>query len=131
MNARLLSVAALLLVTGISVASVSTSSDFIIEPVPVPQPQNKFDEVVDIFLIAVDRGELVVFDNTIWRNMLDPVQVKYVYTFNEDEPSISIYSLLKQPINIPGLDDCTAGGVEVFLDLDGTIIDSSVHIPSN
>ena len=62
--------------------------------------------------------------------MLDPVQVKYVYTYNEDEPSISIYSLLKQPIKIPGMDECTAGGVEVVLDVDGNIIDSSVHIPT-
>lgn len=129
MKVRLLAVAVLLLIAGSAIASISTSSDYLLDP--VPQPENKFEEVVNIFLEAVDRGELVVFDNTIRRNMLDPVHVKYVYTYNEDEPSISIYSLLKQPIKIPGLDECTAGGVEVFLDVDGSIIDSSVHIPSN
>ena len=129
MKARLLSIVVLLCAAGITIASINTSSDYISKP--VPQPQNKFDEVVDIFLLAVDRGELVVFYNTISRNMLDPVQVKYIYTFNDDEPSISIYSLLKRPLNIPGVDDCTAGGIEVTLDVDGTIIDSSIHIPSS
>ena len=129
MKSRLLSIAVLLFAAGMTFASVKSSSDFVIKP--VPQPENKFDEVVEIFLVAVDRGELIVFDNIISRNILDPVQVKYIYSFNDDEPSISIYSLLKQPLNIPGVDDCTAGAIEVLLDIDGTIIDSSIHIPSN
>lgn len=129
MKSRLLSIAVLLFAAGMTFASVNNSSDFEIKP--VPQPENKFDEVVEIFLVAVDRGELIVFDNIISRNMLDPVQVKYIYSFNDDEPSISIYSLLKYPLTIPGVDDCTAGAIEVLLDIDGTIIDSSIHIPSN
>jgi len=129
MKARLISIAALLVAAGMTIASVNISSDYEIKP--VPQPENKFDEVVDIFLVAVDRGELIVFDNTISRDILDPVQVKYIYSFNDDEPSISIYSLLKYPLKIPGVDDCTAGAIEVLLDIDGTIIDSSIHIPSN
>ena len=129
MRARLISIAALLVAAGMTIASVNISSDYEIKP--VPQPENKFDEVVDIFLVAVDRGELIVFDNTISRDILDPVQVKYIYSFNDDEPSISIYSLLKYPLKIPGVDDCTAGAIEVLLDIDGTIIDSSIHIPSN
>jgi len=129
MKARLISIAALLVAADMTIASVNISSDYEIKP--VPQPENKFDEVVDIFLVAVDRGELIVFDNTISRDILDPVQVKYIYSFNDDEPSISIYSLLKYPLKIPGVDDCTAGAIEVLLDIDGTIIDSSIHIPSN
>ena len=54
MKARLLSVAVLLLIMGSAVASISTSSDYLLDP--VPQPQNKFSEMVDIFLLAVDRG---------------------------------------------------------------------------
>ena len=129
MKARLISIAALLVAADMTIASVNISSDYEIKP--VPQPENKFDEVVNIFLVAVDRGELIVFDNTISRDILDPVQVKYIYSFNDDEPSISIYSLLKYPLKIPGVDDCTAGAIEVLLDIDGTIIDSSIHIPSN
>jgi hypothetical protein len=129
MKARLLSIAALLVAAGMTIASVNISSDYEIKP--IPQPENKFDEVVDIFLVAVDRGELIVFDNTISRDILDPVQVKYIYSFNDEDPSISIYSLLKQSLKIPGVDDCTAGAIEVMLDIDGTIIDSSIHIPSN
>ena len=129
MKARLLSVAVFFLVMGSATASISTSSDYLLQP--VPQPQNKFEEVVSIFFKAVDRGELVVFDNIISRNILDPVQVKYVYSFNNAEPSISVYSLLKVPLKVPGMDNCSAGGIEVLLDMEGTIIDSSIHIPSN
>jgi hypothetical protein len=129
MKARHFSIVVLLFAAGIAIASVNTSSEYLLKP--VPQPENKFDEVIVIFLEAVDRGELIVFDNIIPRSMLDPVQVKYLYSYNEDEPSISIFSLLKQPLKIPGMDGCTAGGIEVLLDADGTIIDSSVHIPSN
>jgi len=129
MNIKLAFIALLFFIAGNSIASVNISPDYTIKP--IPQPQNKFDEVVEIFLIAVDRGDLVVFDNIITRNMLDPVQVKYVYTFNDDDPSISVYSLLLRPLNIPGVDDCTAGGIEVILGVDGSIIDSSIHIPSN
>lgn len=129
MKSRLTYIAVLLFTASISNASVNVSPEYIITP--VPQPQNKYEEVVEIFLIAVDRGELIVFDNTITRSMLDPVQVKYVYTFDEDDPTISVYSLLLQPLKIPGVDDCTAGGIEVIMDVDGSIIDSSIHIPSN
>ena len=129
MHSRLIYIAVLLFTSSICNASVNTSPEFVINS--VPQPQNKFEEVVEVFLIAVDRGELIVFDKTISRSMLDPVQVKYVYTFNDNDPSISVFSLLKQPLKIPGVDDCSAGGIEVILDVDGTIIDSSVHIPSN
>ena len=66
----------LLLAAGISNASVNKSPDYTIKA--LPQPQNKFKQVVETFLIAVDDGELVVFDNIITRDMLQPVEVKYI-----------------------------------------------------
>lgn len=128
MNSRLIYIAVLLFASSIINASINVSPELIIKS--VPQPQNKFEEVVEIFLIAVDRGELVVFDKTITRSMLDPIQVKYVYTSDVEDPTISVYSFLLQPLKIPGVDDCTAGGIEAILDIDGSIIDSSIHIQS-
>ena len=121
--------AVIVFTTGIAIAVTTSSFESTLKP--IPQPENKFHEVVDVFLAAVDRGELVVFDNRITRGMLDPVQVKYVYTFDDAKPTISVYSLLTTNLKIPGADDCSGGGIEVLLDIDGTIIDSSVHIPSN
>ena len=119
----------LLLAAGLSNASVNKSPDYTIKA--LPQPQNKFNQVVEIFLNAVDDGELVVFDNIITRDMLQPVEVKYIYTYDNETPTISVFSLLRKPLNIPGIDDCTASGIEVIMDIDGNIVDSSVHIPSN
>lgn len=119
----------LLLAAGISNASVNKSPDYTIKA--LPQPQNKFNQVVEIFLIAVDDGELIVFDNIITRDMLQPVEVKYIYTYDNETPTISVFSLLRKPLIIPGIDDCAASGIEVIMDIDGNIVDSSVHIPSN
>lgn len=128
MIARLLSTVILFFAVSSAIAATTSSSESALKV--IPQPENKFQGVVDIFLAAVDRGELVVFDNRISRSMLDPVQVKYVYTFDGSEPAISVYSLLKTSLKIPGSEDCAGGGIEVSLGIDGTIIDSSVHIPS-
>ncbi len=129
MHPRHLLIVFLLLAAGFSLASVNTSSEYLKKP--LPQPHNNYEQVVKMFLLAVDRGELVVFENTITRSMLEPQQVKYVYTLDNNEPIISIYSLLRQPIKIPGMPDCTAGGLEATLDMNGNIINSSVHISSN
>lgn len=129
MTIKLAAFAFLFCLSSHTIASVNISPDYSTKA--LPQPQNKFEIVVETFLIAVDRGELVVFDTIITRDMLDPVQVKYVYTSNDDNPSISVYSLLLQPLKIPGLDDCTVGGIEVIMDSDGSIIDSSLHISGN
>lgn len=129
MNPRYIIIFFLLLAAGISIASVNKSPDYNIKS--LPQPHQKFNQVVEIFLTAVDNGELIIFDNIITPDMLQPVQVKYVYSIDNETPTISVFSLLRKALNVPGIDDCTATGIEVILDNDGNIIDSAVHIPSN
>ena len=119
----------LLVAAGISNAAINKAPDYTLKP--LPQPPNKFNQVVEIFLNAVDVGDLVIFDNIITRDMLQPVEVKYIYTYNNENPTISVFSFLRKSLSIPGVDDCTVGGIEVIMDIDGNIIDSSVHISSN
>jgi hypothetical protein len=119
----------LLVAAGISNAAINKDPDYTLKP--LPQPPNKFNQVVEIFLNAVDDGDLVVFDNIVTRDMLQPVEVKYIYTYNNENPTISVFSFLRKPLSLPGVDDCTVGGIEVIMDIDGNIIDSSVHISSN
>jgi hypothetical protein len=129
MYPRYLFIFILLVAAGISNAAINEAPDYTLKP--LPQPPNKFKQVVEIFLNAVDDGDLVVFDNIVTRDMLQPVEVKYIYTYNNENPTISVFSFLREPLSLPGVDDCTVGGIEVIMDTEGNIIDSSVHISSN
>jgi hypothetical protein len=129
MYPRYLFIFILLLAAGISNAAINKSPDYTLKS--LPQPLNKFNQVVEIFLKAVDSGELIIFDNIITRDMLQPVEVKYIYTHDNENPSISVFSFLRKPLKLPGVDDCTVGGIEVIMDIDGNIIDSSIHVSGN
>ena len=85
-------------------------------------------EVVELYLKAVGRGELVVFDRMLNKSMLVPVSVEYVYELNSLTPRIKVYSKLKQPIPVPGQKDCELRAVSATLDADGHIIATEAHI---
>ena len=131
MKVGLLSIVILLFAVGTAIAVPVTKPCLDPALKTIPQPEDKFQEVVDVFLAAVDRGELVIFDKKITRSMLDPVEVKYVYKYDGADPAISIFSLLTTSLEIPGVPECAAGGIEALLAIDGTIIDSTVHVPGN
>jgi len=61
--------------------------------------------ILNLFLDAVERDGLVVFEQKITRLMIKPSQVAYIYDIEKDELTISIYSKLKSPIMIPHYDE--------------------------
>ena len=79
-------------------------------------------QIVEIFLKAVAKGELVIFDREIDQSMLIPVRVEYVYELDSEIPAIKVYSELKEPMRIPGLEHCSVKGVSAVLDGAGAII---------
>ena len=85
-------------------------------------------EVVDIYFKAIDKGELVAFDTTLTKDMLIPVSVEYVYLLNSTAPRIKVFSKLKQPLPVPGQQDCELRAVSSTLDSEGHIIETEVHI---
>jgi hypothetical protein len=85
-------------------------------------------EAVQVFLKAVDRGELTVFDRKIEKSMLVPVRVEYVYELDSAVPTIKVYSRLKEPIAIPGSETCKVYEVGAILDASGTIIKIESHV---
>jgi len=95
----------------------------IIKPV-FHEPQ----EVVEIYLKAVSRGELIVFDSKLSKAMLIPLNVEYVYELNSAIPRIKVYSKLKQPMSVPGQQGCNLRAVSSTLDDDGHIIETEAHI---
>lgn len=85
-------------------------------------------EIVQVYLKAVERGELVVFDQTLDASMLIPVRVEYVYELNNPTPRVKVYAELKQPIAVPGQTDCRARGVSAVLDDAGSIVEVEIHV---
>lgn len=88
-------------------------------------------EVVNIYLKAVSRGELIVFDQKLDESMITPVRVEHVYDINSAISSVIVYSELKQPIPVPIQENCSVRGVSATLDSDGHIIEIKVHIWSD
>lgn len=107
---------------------------------PGVQPNHKVetcinpDEVTRIFLEAVDRGELMVFNIKIDSSMIIPLQVEYIYALEDITPRIKtykVYSKLKQPLAIPGQQGDgipRISAIGVVLDYAGNIISTESHI---
>ena len=85
-------------------------------------------EVVNIYLKAVSRGELIVFDQKLDKSMITPIRVEHVYDINSATSSVIVYSELKQPIPVPIQENCSVRGVSATLDTDGHIIEVKAHI---
>lgn len=112
------------------IASSNRALALVVEK-PLGVVEQKFQrphEVVDVFLDAVGRGELVVFDRTIERSMLVPVSVEYVYTLGNAVPQVKVYSELNKPMVVPGRENCKVRGVSAVLDDDGRIVETEAHI---
>jgi hypothetical protein len=126
MRIKYLALVFLIIVSGIVFARMTPPAEPDIRN--MPQPVTKFQGMVDVFLTAVDRGELVVFGKVLDRTMLNPVEVRYIYTRDNPEPRIEVFSLLLAALKMPGLDDCRIEGIGASLDANGTIIESRVHV---
>jgi len=93
--------------------------------------EHEFDEpreIVQVYLKAVGRGELIVFDQTLDASMLIPVRVEYVYELNNAIPRVKVYAELKQPMPVPGQTDCKVRGVSAVLDDAGSIVEVEIHV---
>jgi len=84
--------------------------------------------VVDIFLEAVDRGDLVVMGRKLDRSMITPARVEYVYELDGRAPVIRIYAHLNQPLSVPDMADCSVKGISATLGSDGHIVETEAHV---
>ena len=73
-------------------------------------------------------GELIVFDTGLTRSMLLPQRVEYSYALEDPFPVLKVYSELKQPLEVPGHENCEVRAVSVILDDQGHIIESKAHV---
>lgn len=98
-------------------------SQFSPPPPHIVQP----DIVVERFLQAVDRGELVVFGRVIDRSMILPLQVEYVYALPTRTTRVKVYAGLKEPLPVPGRRGCQVRALGSLLE-DGRITEIESHI---
>ena len=84
---------------------------------------DKPHKIIEIFYEAVNRGELIVFEQKLDGSMITPIRVEYVYELNGDEPTVKIYSEFKKFISIS-----LHEGIKIKLSGISTILDSSGHI---
>ena len=122
-----------LLALGLYIAGSSCTFAHVLEQSPGLIKPDFFEphEVVDIYLKAVSRGELIVFDQKLDESMITPVRLEHVYDINSAISSVIVYSELKQPIPVPIQENCSVRGVSATLDADGHIIEVKVHIWSD
>jgi len=117
-------VLAVLVVYNISTfASISEQSTNILK-LEKHQPK----EIIDVFLKAVDRGELIVFEQTIDKSILIPLRVEYIYKLDGSQPTVIIYSEIKKLIHIPEHEGIRLRGISTILDSVGHIIEIRVHV---
>ena len=93
----------------------------------IPYPAIDPQQVVDVFMAAVGRGELLVFGEAVAVDALDPRQVEYVYALETRLPTVRVHAILNQPLSIPGAPNVRGTAVTGVLDEMGRIVDSVLH----
>ena len=113
----------------VHLAKVSSSVDIQkkVKQGAIPYPDINSKQVAEVFLKAVDRGELLIFKKPITRSMLKPERVIYSYSMERHLPTVSVYSALTVDLPFPDMPDVLVEGVNGTLDWKGHITESSIH----
>lgn len=91
------------------------------------QPESP-QKIVQDFLRAVDRGELVLFVYTLHRSYLIPRRVEYVYELDSPTPSVTVHCDLKEPLPVPGQPELEVRAISAELDPYGSIVVTRGHV---
>jgi hypothetical protein len=85
------------------------------------------DQLVDTFLKAVDRGELTIYGQTLTREMINPIQVEYVYDLLSRKTKLRIHATLKEPLTLPDQPGCRILCISAEME-DGSIVEIESHL---
>ena len=96
----------------------------------IPYPLLNVRQVFDIYLKAVDDGQLIAFTILFDRSMIEPQLVEYIYTLESDFPTVKVYSNLTSPVPLPIRPDMVIIGISSIMNPDGNIVQSIVHCGS-
>lgn len=106
---------------------INETSSELEQQTTLPYPKINVNQVFEIFLRAVDLGQMRLFDQTLNREMLQPLQVEYIYTLEDPYPLIKVFSILEEPMPLPNMPDVYVKGVSGVMDINGDIIESIAH----
>ncbi|MDT8403578.1 hypothetical protein [Sulfuriflexus sp.] len=102
------------------------------EQVPRPAESGFYApyKIINVFLRAVNRGELIIFDQILDESMLIPLRVEYIYELDSNNQSVKVYSELMQPLPLPVPSGQTLifHGVSAVLNAKGHIIEVEAHV---
>lgn len=84
--------------------------------------------IVERFLDAIGRGQLVVFGTAITRDRVVPRRVHFVYDLQTRESTREVYADLEPPIPVPGQAGCEVRGFDALLDAFGEIVETAAHV---
>lgn len=85
------------------------------------------DTLVQQYLAAVERGELVVFGTALDRTAIVPVRVEYIYQLASRSMQIRVHALLKTALPVPGHRNCAVLAVSATLE-NGSITEIESHV---
>jgi len=98
------------------------------EQIPIIKlPEVDLEFMLEVFLLAVERGELQAMDISFERKNLIPSQVEIVYSLRNNQSYIKVISLVEPPIQLPHVGKAYITKISATLNLSGKIIDTAVH----
>ena len=103
-----------------------------VKPIPCQSEAGRQD-VVDVesvlnsYLAAVDRGELLTFGRRLSRADINPVRVQYNYLIVGGATETRVYSTLKEPMPVPDQPEYQVIGVCSAME-NGRIAETESHV---
>jgi hypothetical protein len=93
----------------------------------IPHPRIDIRQIIDLYLGAVDGGQLLVFNMTFDRSMIEPQTVEYIYGLETTLPIVRVFSILTTTIPLPIKPDMHIYAITSVIDQDGDILQTIVH----
>ena len=115
--------ACFLVITLMVSASLSEQSTVGINP-----PCATNSEVLRTFLLAVDRGELQLFEHVLYRNDILPSRVVRAFEIGNQITVSEIYSDLKKPVFLEDNPKLQVNSISATLSYTGHIVEAKAHI---
>lgn len=85
--------------------------------------------ILNLFLKAVDGGELSLFDQVLSKDMIEPAQIAQVYDLDNDTISITIFCRLKETLKVPHYDEAFyVDGLTAYINPEGVIYQITAHV---
>ena len=98
----------------------------------IDRPCTNTSEVLHTFLLAVDQGELQLFEDVLYRNDISPSRVVLAFDIGNQAPVNTVYSDLKKPVLLKDHPEFQVNSISVTLSSTGHIVETKAHIfPKN